>query len=290
MKALQCQLDLPEAITVGERIEFVCENPEKLNFESAMLKTSKAPAAKYQLKLLKVENKGESSVHLFFTSYKVGSHQFPEVVLLKDGEEFSLGPLNLNVASVIRPEEPPQGPLGPLPALSLSYPLWLWASTLALILMFLGIAFQGIRRRRQRKLWMQELHDHEQALSPIQAFHADVRKLVRIHPAFLGQTMSSQDLQGSFQQLESLYRMYLARQLDLPIHRWAMGVSLKEIKRKFSKDFSEFGEDLQRNLQELQQSQKSQKELKAQDFQQMVDFTRRSADAIEEILRARRKK
>ncbi|MFN7825546.1 MAG: hypothetical protein ACK5P6_09315 [Pseudobdellovibrionaceae bacterium] len=290
MKSLQCQLTLPEAITVGERFEFLCENPERVDFSSALLKTSEETSAKYQLKLLKVEPLDDSAVRFTFTSYKVGNHQFPEVVLQKEGEEYSLGNLNLTVASVIKPEEPPQGPLGPLPALSLSYPLWLWLSVGLFFLIALGLIFQIGRRRRQRRVWMQELHDHEQALPPLQAFHSEVRKMVRLHPAFLGQSVSSADLIRSFENLESLYRMYLARQFDLPVHRWPTKLSLREIRKLSRKDFAEFGDELQRNLQELQQTKKSKKEFKAQDLQQMVDLVRKSADAIEEVLQIRRKK
>jgi aconitate hydratase len=49
--------------------------------------------------------------------------------------------------------------------------------------------------------------------------------MVRLHPAFLGQAVSSADLIQSFENLESLYRMYLARQFDLPVHRWPTKLS-----------------------------------------------------------------
>jgi|GEM_PF-5396459 len=190
----------------------------------------------YILKVLQVQRlEGTADDGVFelqVVGYRVGNHQMKAVQFLSKESSLVLGDLSFTVKSVQKSEEPIQEPFGAMGPLSLSVP---WSMVALLFAIFIaalaGILFP-VFQRRKRKRWMAELPPLRQS-QPEQELYRALRHDKKI-----------QDINTSF-------RLFLARKFQMPAHRLSTAQVLRELKLKESSRAQIYEAPLKEILYEL---------------------------------------
>ncbi|MCJ8277685.1 MAG: hypothetical protein HRT44_09150 [Bdellovibrionales bacterium] len=252
--------------TVGEVFHLECEGAS-VEFNSTDIHFQHAKEQLYALKVLEVDQQSSNSLSLKATSYQPGTHNFKALVIAEKGDpKVVMEPLQLNVKSVIT--DPQQKPFGPISAMKLSYPMWLWVSLGVIVL---GAAFWGLfrlRRSAQMKKVIEELKQHNTALGPFNQFHKDLRTLRRKN--IFTDKWSDAKKERYVESLDEIFRMYLLREFFIPALDWSSKLIVKEISKSDKKRFSKYGDDLQGLLKELDRAKADIDNVKVHGCQQLT--------------------
>ena len=265
--------------TVGEIIPLSCEGPS-VAFESSELELAHAdPLQKHSLKILEVNRQTENNLQLKVTTYTPGPNEFKATVLLDKGRPV------LQVESLIIPtksvlEKPDQKPYGPISALKLGYPVWLWISLVTVLIGLLFFVLFRLRRKVQMKKVIDELQQHNTALGAFNQFNKDIRQLGRNYIFGEQKAWPEEKKFRYVQSLDEIFRMYLLREFFVPALDWDSSLTLKTLSKQDKKRFFRYGHELKRVMQELDQAKKDSDKLKSQDCKQLTQMTARVSQQI----------
>ncbi|MCB0378119.1 MAG: hypothetical protein KDD33_06480 [Bdellovibrionales bacterium] len=266
--------------TVGEVFEVECEGPSVV-FSSSQLQTQIPEPASYSLKILKVLEQKEHKIVVQATSYNTGQHDFTGAVIAEDGvPKFKMEPLQVQVKSVLEQNKPDQKPFGPIMAMKLSYPWWLWLVLASFVVGGVFFALFRWKRKAQMKRVIDELKQHNTALGAYNQFNKDLRTLSRKN--IFGKSGSWNEMQKEryVTNLDEIFRMYLLREFYIPALEWNSKLVLKEVSKNDKKGFAKYGEDLRGFLKELDHAKDDIEKVKVNDCQQLTQMARRTTQTI----------
>jgi hypothetical protein len=271
--------ELTGPITVGQKFLLRCDGPPvALSKEALRLELPKEQ--RYSLRILETRSLVETQGDFIATTW-VGGDQKLEHIALTDGtKRVSLGPLEIKTSSVITQEKNPENkPFAPWGAQALAWPMYIWtAITIVLAVVALAV-WLVVRRSMRRRRLLLELKNHASALSPVNQFNKDLRKITKQIP--LGSTSwESQQSQGYFKELDEAFRWFLARELVVPALRERPRAVVKTVKKTDPKIHKEIRRDLLLALDELDKTIASSKPASVDDAQQLGDLCRKVADQI----------
>jgi hypothetical protein len=280
--------DLPAKLTVGQKLLATCEG-EPSSISRTGLKIELNETQTYSLHLLSVVELGETNATLIVTPWRAGELKIKNPALTDTKTRVGMGDLELNVSTVIDPKTNPEGkPYPPTHPLALPWPLWLWlfVGALALGLMYaLGLV---IRKSLRRKKLLVTLEKNATALSPVNHFNKELRRLQRKIP-LQGQTWTKEEMREFFTELESQLRWFLARELVIPAIEGSVRTIMSELKKADPDVYKHSARDLRVALTELRKvqsssvsfsSSSSSSVLIGDDALQLMDLARRVADRI----------
>ena len=271
--------DLPEKISVGQKLALECDGtPSKIGRENLVIETW--DTQKYSLHLLETRELGETKATLIVTPWRAGEWKVQNPALTDHKVRVGLGDFEYTVSTVIDPKTNPEGkPFPPLHPLTLAWPLWLWIFVAAIacgILYLLGLL---VRKSLRRKKLLATLEANATALSPVNHFNKELRKLQRQIP-LSGQTWSKDESRAYFKELDSQFRWFLARELVIPALDSSTGTILAELKKADRDVYKHSGRDLRVALLELRKAQSTSNESASEDALQLMELTRKVADQI----------
>jgi hypothetical protein len=269
--------ELPEKITIGQKLLATCEGePAQLTRESLKIEFSEDQT--YSLHLLSVLELGETKASLVVVPWRAGELKMKNPALSDVKIRVGMGDMDLNVATVLDPKTNPEGkPFPPMHPLTMAWPLWLWLFAGAILLGVLYVLGLGVRKSLRRKKLLALLEKNATALSPVNHFNKELRKLQRTIP-LQSQTWSREDMRSFFNELESQFRWFVARELVIPAINGSVGTIMRELKKVDPEVYKHSGRDLRVALIELRKTGSSA--LTSDDALQLMDLTRRVADRI----------
>lgn len=270
---------LPESLTVGTKLLMTCDGPPaKLNAEK--LKIVLDPKGLPPFKIIDVRELKETGASLVVAPWLVGEAKLKNPTLTDESVTVGLGDLNLTIASVIDPAKNPENkPFPPLNPMTLAWPLWLWLFVGALVLgVVYGVGLL-VRQSLRRKQLLALLEKNAVALSPLNHFNKELRRLMRQIPqgATAWEAKTSQEF---FSSLETEFRWFLARELVVPSVDGSTSLILKSIKKSDRDLYKNVSKDLRVVLTELGKASRLTTSLSSQDAIQLVDLSRNLADRI----------
>ncbi len=269
--------ELPEKITVGQKLLATCSG-EMSSLAREGLKIELNDQETYSLHLLEVLELSQTKASLIVTPWKAGELKITNPALTDTRTRVGMGDLELTVASVIDPAKNPEGkPYPPMHPLALAWPLWLWLFAGAIALGVLYLLGLGVRKSLRRKKLLAMLEKHTTALSPVNHFNRELRRLQRKIPVG-DQTWTREESREFFSELESQFRWFLARELVIPAIDGSPGEILREMKRADFLVYKHSSRDVRIALIELRKAQSAQ--LAGEDALQLMDLSRKVADRI----------
>lgn len=271
---------LSEEITVGQKFQLDCEGAS-VALQREKINLALPKKEKYKLRLLETKVLTENKASFVATSYFVGKNRFDEVHLTDGAQVIGLKGIEVHVKTVIDPNENPERqPYGPFAPLTVAWPLWLWLTIGAVVLVVGGFLFYKFRKSYQKKKLIQELARHGTALSPYNQFNKDMRRLSRQMPNTGTQEWPKESVQTYLKELNQLFRWYLARELIVPALQWGPGQILRDIRRNDRELYEKIRRDLIVALNEVKKALASSDKATREDCLQLTDLCRKVADAI----------
>lgn len=282
--------DLPAKTTVGQKMLASCDG-EISALSKAFSATSQSrlkielnDQQIYSLHLISVIELGETKATLIVTPWRAGELKITNPALTDGKTRIGMGDLELNVATVIDPKSNPEGkPFPPIHPLTLAWPLWVWLFAGAIGLGLLYVLGLGVRKSLRRKKLLATLEKNATALSPVNHFNKELRRLQRKIP--LQSSSSAQEpwttaqIRDFFSELESQFRWFLARELVIPAIDGSVGTIMRELKRTDRDVYKHSSRDLRVALIELRKAQASTS-LLGDDALQLMELARKTADRI----------
>jgi len=268
-------------LTVGEKFLLTCGGDSVvLAKETLTLRLPKSE--KYALRLLTIKELEPNRAQFVATSYLVAEGQL-QGALLTDGSRFvALDGVELNLTSVIDPQQNPEGkPYAPPDPSGLAWPLWFWISIAIALLLIAAFALWRLVKRIQRRRFLRELDSNRTSLSPYNQLQKDLRALTRQYALGEAKSWSETQAESFANELNSAFRWYLAREFRVPALTWSdssIVSGVKKQKRHLSQDSLK---NLRLVLRELKQAKANSKKLKVFDGSQIHEMARRVSDEIE---------
>lgn len=290
MAQVQCQIEIPKVdgsdqLTVGHVFYFNCDGDwPALNKESLELRLEEAD--KYKLKLLDFEFTSKTSAKLTVTSYKAGTHQLKAVQMVDAENSVVLNELQFHVQSVLNPQEPEAEPYGPMGPLNIGLPLWFPLAILLVLFALIGLFGYRWKLRREKKKLLAEMRVNESAQDPYFQFYQSLRKIQR---GFSGAELPASELQAHYESLNQAYKIYLARQFEVPTLKWSERKILSDLKKNHRAFYQEYRLEVRKALAELARAGKISDKLSAKDLEQLLALLRRQVDSINQFLKGKRK-
>jgi hypothetical protein len=266
---------------VGEHMTLTCLS----DFGAALGDNAQVKAADgqdYSLYILKVLNSTPQSFTASATSYRATPHD-GETYVITDGKvTFKTSPLSFKIESVVVPKEgqepKPYPSYGPF---VMSYPLWMWLSIGAAVLLVAFGIFWSIWRRQKRKKLLAELEKFTTMLPAFGQFSKDARMSVKK----LGAIRSEGEAAELVKKIDEDFRLYLIRELKVPALQTSNREILREIKRSHPLVFVEYQGDLRRILFELERANRDSKIVQPKDCEELLFLSRKVADNIYAVKR-----
>lgn len=294
MSQVQCQIEIPETessgknLTVGQIFNLKCQG-EWPELKRETLEIRLEEADKHKLKLLGFEPVSKTEVHLKVTSYKTGNHELKAIQLVDPENSVVLGDLKFTVQSVMDPKEPVAEPYGPYGPLGISLPAWYFVTLAVILALLLGYFGYKWKNRREKRKLLAEMRIHETSQDPYFQFYQTVRKLQRSYSAFSGQTPEPQETENFLQSLNEAYKVFLARNFEVPALKWPERKILSDLKRNHKIFYSEFRLEVRKALAELARALKSKSTMSGADCQQLLNLLRAHVDQVQNWLKGNRK-
>lgn len=263
--------------TVGETFHLKCDGPS-VKFLSTDLQFKLPENKDYQLRILETEKQSENSLYLLVTSYNPGNHDFAGLYIADQGEEVAkVEPFVLQVGSVLQQGQE-QKPFGPIMAMKLSYPQYLWFVLLGMVLVGLFYSFFRLRRRVQMKRVIEELKQHNTSLGPFNQFNKDFRQLGRQY--IFSDDWAPEKKQRYIESLDEVFRMYLLREFFVPALDWKSKLVLKTISHQDKKRYGLYGSELQQFINELDRAKTDANKLQVHDCKQLTQMAKKVSQTI----------
>ncbi|HPI41145.1 MAG TPA: hypothetical protein PLJ21_10100 [Pseudobdellovibrionaceae bacterium] len=282
---LKCETTTQKkTITVGEIQNLKCQGdiPKEFNFEKAHVQST--PEEKYNLQILKINphnsmgsdsaapSSSSSEVQLEFTSYVVGQHQIPQVILTDGIHSFSIGPLDMNVQSVMNEiQPPPQEPYGPMGLFQVEVPFLFLYLVFSIIGLVLFIFLFKIWKTLHWKRILEKLKEHDSAQTPENQFYQNLRKIQR---------SSSGKIQEQLKDLNTYWRLFILRKYKIPAFDWNVKEILKYVKKKDPLVFKQSQDELIKIFHEFEKALKDLDKTSKRDLILLMDHSRHLVDLI----------
>lgn len=298
MAAVQCNLDIPKVpgledqqLTVGREFYLICKGdwPKTLKQESLnfTVDTPGAEHLKYQIRLLEFAFRSPEDVDLKVTSYLAAQHQFPNLILTDGEQKVDLGRVEFSVQSVLPPPQPGQEkvePFGPLGPATIAVPVLYWAILLAALVLTGTLAALKIWRHSQRREMLLRLKEHDSALSPLQEFHQNMRRLQRANPAFFGKEASAEELRQGMMELSRMFKLFVSRRLKVPAFEWNARLIVHDIRQYHFFIYKEYAKKIHGLFSEFHKAESAQAKLSSRDVSQLAESLRKTVEGIENLM------
>lgn len=295
---MKCQIEIPPkagetavSLTVGREFLLHCskEGPEEWpEIKTDQLQFRLDEGDQFKIKLLHFNFVSQTQADLLVTSYRPGQHQLKMVQVVAGDHSFVLGDLDFTVNSVINPQEPPAEPYGPVGPFSLSLPIWYSLGLVVVILTATLVAAWKWRLRSQKRRLLTAMRLHEFVQDPLYQFYQVTRQVQRSYGFFSGQESVPSEVTLFVQQINEAFKIYLARQLQVPTLKWSERQIFSDIKKNHRDFYQLFKKDLRQNLAELSRALRHTDRLSAKDCQQLLDLLRRQIDLMDSYFKRRR--
>ena len=270
--------------TVGEIFNLECEGP-RVEFLSTDLQFKSKDESQYKLCILEVLEDSGYRLQLKATSYNAGSHRFEKLYIVDQGEEMvRIEPLGFDVKSVIK--NPMQKPFGPVMAVKLPYPSWLW---MTFVLFFFTGVFCFLfwwRRKVQMLRVIEELKQHNTALGPFNQLNKDLRHLERESAFKKTDQWSNSKKQSYIESLDHVFRMYLLREFYVPALDWSSSLVIKTLSSQDKRYYRQYGGSLKKFLQELDRAKRDFEKIRDQDCRQLTRMAKKVSQSIWNLKRS----
>jgi hypothetical protein len=241
-------------LNVGSKFTVNCKGPSVTwpanNFELVL--TDKQ---KYFLKIMKIEKQESDQVQFVAVSYRTGEHRDQSFALQSAETLVPVEGFHLNVASVLQPQGgEPLKPFPPFGFVGLSYPLWLWISLVGAILLVLGTAVGTWWAHSRKQQWVRQAIDSSlmsttllvtlpeylreftrmNSSSFINELFRQIRRMQRMY--HFSQASSQDPVEAKTRNealniLNHIFKLFLTRELSLPIHVWPNKKAIRSIKK-----------------------------------------------------------
>lgn len=293
MADIQCRMDIPKeegedtvALTVGRTFFLNCEGPwPQIKPESVELRLDRENQDR--LKLLQFSFVSPTEAQLLVTSYKTGDHKLKAVQLVAGDQSVVLGDLSFTVNSVMNPQEPVKEPYGPMGPFGLRLPIWYPLALAAVVIaVCLYIAYRWRLRRQKQKL-LQDMRLDEYAKDPFFQFYQSARKMQRSYGFFSGGAMAADEGVRFIAELETAYKIYLARKFQVPTLAWKERRILSDLKKNWPDFYKQFRLEVRQSLTEISRASQAGASISAKDCQQLFELLRKQVDRIETWLKAK---
>ncbi len=275
---IQCKTEIPavpglpdQELSVGREFLLVCDGEWSRELNVEKLHFIKSDQQKYVIKLLGFEFRSSTTADLKVTSYTAGEVKIPNLRLTDDTQTVDLGELNFAVKSVLPPPDPnnpevKQEPFGPMGPAQLPIPPVYWAMLVgAIVLLALMIGFKAFRYFQRRRM-LEDLREHDAAVSPLVQFHQGFRRLQRQNQVFFGiKDPAHEDILSCLDGTNQMLRLYLTRRFQVPAMKWSDRLILRDIRRYHPGIFAENGDDLGKLFKEYSRAFKDKEHLEATD-------------------------
>lgn len=290
-----CQVSVPpvqgleeNVLTVGREFYLVCKGQfAGKDLSGSAQRVLEEGQDTYDLKIFETAFLSPEELQIKATSYRAGTHQIENLKLQWGEQVVELGPIQFEVQTVIEKTDQTVEPYGPI-ALTMSWPLILWIVLGALLIFVLTFFGFRIRRHVQRKALIEELRQHDSALTPLAEVHQKYRRWRREHPFFYGHSASQEELKKFLNEVEHAYRLFLVRVFKIPALKWGVGLILRDLKKYHRGVYDEFKIDIRRYFLELSKAQEAAT-LQSQDMIQLTEGLRILAEKITQFQEKRRK-
>lgn len=293
--AIECRLEIPKLpeeenvnLTVGREFLLHCSGDfsqmgqENLRIERRQTVGEKEEIDPYTVKLLSVEKMTSAEATFKVTSYRVGEREQLTLVLTDGSKQAEMKLENFTVASVIDPQNPPEGFYGTYGPFSLGFPLIYWVFLLAVLSLVVGgILYKWWKRSYRRRL-LEQMRVYDGAQNPYFQFHHDIRKLLRAEALFLGAAVDETSVRRVIETLDTSYKMYLGREYLVPTLYFTDRQILRDFKKTIPNLYREHKDKFKKNLAELSRAKKNPGSLLKKDCEQMVAILRDHVESLEE--------
>ncbi|MCB9073359.1 MAG: hypothetical protein H6623_07035 [Bdellovibrionaceae bacterium] len=294
----QCQITTPpknpSGYTVGEIFTLSCNGnalagttESKQNSEGVTL-TLKPPVKiklaenfDYAVVLLKPLELGENKLTYEATAYRAMKSQFPFLEFVdSSGQGFISQPMELNVASILDTQNPPKAPYGPIGAMPMPWPMWIFFMGFIMAMVLMGWLAIFLRHRIQKRNLEKNIRKFQSPMGSYHQFQKDLRLLKR------GVLFSSRSdwqpgqVQNYIAALNEHVRMFLLREFIVPATTWSTRQTLGEIRQKAKNDYHRFRLPLRQALAELDRAQSSYEKMSSQDCEQLTHIASQAVDSV----------
>jgi hypothetical protein len=238
-------------------------------------------ADQHVIKILNVVRLDADGADLIVTSYQAGEIKTANLVLTDGLKSVELGPVDIKVASVLKPVpgvKPESFP--PYAPVQAAWPIWVWVLIALVISTGVFLIWRWIRRGRKQRQIRKRLLDHPIAATPYAHFNRELRILARNHRLVGGAEQTSEEVKTFIVKLDDSFRWFLARELVTPAFDSSPNEIRASLRRKNRDLDKDAGRDLVMVLKELVRAKASKSDLTAHDGRQLLELCRKVADAF----------
>lgn len=295
MAAIQCNTEIPaieglkdQELTVGREFLLACEGEFPRDLQQDKLQLVLKPEHKYVLHLLGFEFRTPTVADVRVTSYVAGQFRFEDLQMTDGVQAISLGPVQLQVESVLPPPEAgqaaaPQEPYGPIGPASMAVPVLYWAILASVLGLVALLVISKVYRIIQRKNMLERLRDHDSALTPLTEFHQSFRRLQRSNTVFFGKDASRAEIEEVLVETHKMFKLFLTRQFRVPAFEWSERLVMKDIKKYHRDVYVESGEALAKLFHEYAHAFKDKAQLTSTDVLNLATHCRILVEKMERV-------
>lgn len=266
-------------VTVGEKFQMTCEGGS-VDLQRDHLSLELPQEAKYVLRILKTIDVKPTSAEFLATTWSGEAVEFKHLYLTDGAKRVDLGPLKIEVKSVIPAEKAQEAkPYDPYAPVLLNLPLTVYL-VIAVVLGVIGtwaawLVGKYLRKKRLKSL----IEKNAITMSAFNFFNKELRRLTR-----QGATDSKQYVT----ELHDAFRWYLTREFFISAINAKPKQILRDIQKKDPTTFKLVKRDLMLALTELEKALAEKQDLSDADIQQLTDLCRSLADRIHSSIESSR--
>lgn len=301
---MQCTLDIPKIsgledgqLTVGREFYLNCKGDWPKDLVQEKLTFAGDANMKYVLKVMGFEFRSPEEADIKVVSYVASKVQIPQLVLTDGTKNVELGQVQFEVVSVLPKPEAAGGmmpgqqqqpakpePFGPFGPAVIPIPMLYWFAVLGSIAFMALVIALRVWRFNQRREMLLRLKEHDVALSPLQEFHQNMRKLQRGNAVFYGKEASESELREATKELSRMFKVFVSRRLHVPAFEWGERLILKDIRQYHPVVHAEYATKLRALFTEFRKAETSNAKLTAHDVTQLSESVRKNLEGIETLM------
>lgn len=270
---------MPSRVTVGTKLFASCDG-ETASLAKVGLKIELNDQQEYALHIWQVLKLTDTHAELVVVPWRAGDFKLKNPALTDAKLRVGMGDMDLTVATVIDPKQNPEGKAyPPWRPLDLAWPLWLWILAASVCCGIAYLLLLGVRKSLKRKKLLALLEQNATALSPVNHLNKELRKLQRKIPLQGQPWPSREEMRALFNELDSQFRWFLARELVIGALDGSVRSIMREMKKADADVFKHNSREVRVALTELKNARSSDA-LSGDDALQLMDLTRKVADKI----------
>jgi hypothetical protein len=176
---VDCALDTPTPITVGQKLKLMCKTDgiipvstqTKIEFKDL------SPVAEKSLQFLGEPLVVGGNIEQAITSYRVGNHEFLGIKVIIAEKEYPVSKQTLSVTSVLPQDKQAPTPFPAHEPFEVSAPWWWWAIWGALLLLLIAIVVREFFKWKKRREILLTQPEAGKPQTPQEKFQSALRKL-----------------------------------------------------------------------------------------------------------------